>query len=140
MAILERCRIPSLVGKIQIFGASLSEPHINGTAVREFYIIIIIMVRRSRKIIYPVMLYGHKRETFYCAFSCLGHRDGPYIRHSNLANCKFTLMLVRIDQASYTVPRHTEVLAEGSKGGENKIELVVSSTAQEPAKNTIKID
>ena len=30
-----------------IIGASLSEPHINGTAVRELYI---IMVRRSREI------------------------------------------------------------------------------------------
>ena len=29
-----------------IIGASLSEPHINGTAMREFY----IMVRRSREI------------------------------------------------------------------------------------------
>ena len=43
---------------------------------RALVIIIIIMVRRSREIIYPVMLYGHKRETFYCVFSCLGH--GPY--------------------------------------------------------------
>ena len=38
-----------------VIGASLSEPHINGTAVREFYIIIIIlyiiiMVHPSRKI------------------------------------------------------------------------------------------
>ena len=32
-----------------IIGASLSEPHINGTAVRELYIII-IMVCRSREI------------------------------------------------------------------------------------------
>ena len=84
-----------------VIGASLSEPHINGTAMREFYII--IMVRPLREIIYPIypaMLYGHKREIFYCAFSYLGHG------HSNLANCKFTLVLV-----SYvaTVLRRTEV-------------------------------
>ena len=46
-------------------------------------------------------------------------------------------MLVLIKQA--TIPRCTEVLAERSKG-ENETELVVSSTAQGPAKNTIKID
>ena len=33
--------------------------------------------------------------------------------------------------------RGTEVLAEGSKGGESEAELVISSTAQGPAKNTI---
>ena len=57
------------------------------------------------------MLYGHKREIFYCAFSCLGH--GPYIRRSNLANCKFTLKL-----AIATVPRRTQVQkqAEDSRG------------------------
>ena len=42
-----------------IIGASLSEPHINGTAMREFYIIyyiLYIMVRPSREIIiYPVI-------------------------------------------------------------------------------------
>ena len=103
-----------------IIGASLSEPHINGTAMREFYIIIIIiiiMVRRSREIIYPVMLYGYKCETFYCAFSCLGH--GPYIRRSNLANCKFTLELVLLHSL---VPRPRPKIVQG------------------PAKNTIKID
>ena len=97
------------------------------------------MVRRSREIIYPVMLYGHKREIFYCAFSCLEH--GPYIRRSNLANCKFILELV-IKLA--TVPRRTEASTEGSKGGDSKrdslIEPVVSSIAQGPAKNTIKVD
>ena len=50
-------------------GASLSEPHINGTAVRELY----IMVRPSREIISPAWLYGHKRDIFYYAFSCLGY-------------------------------------------------------------------
>ena len=67
----------------------------------------------------PVMLYGHKREIFYCAFSCLGR--GPYIPRSNLANCKFTLMLI----LSRRLQRWTEL---------------VSSTAQGPAKNVIKID
>ena len=45
----------------------------------------------------PSDLYGHEREIFYCAFSCLGH--GPYIRRSDLANCKFTLVLALIKQA-----------------------------------------
>ena len=53
---------------------SLSEPNINGTAMRELYIIIIsiIMVRRSRKII------------------C----------RSNLANCKYYLYLCFPDPLS----------------------------------------
>ena len=46
------------------------------------------MVRRSHEIIYPAWLYEHKREIFYCEFSCLGH--GPYVRCSNLANCIYT--------------------------------------------------
>ena len=33
-----------------------------------------------------------------------------------------------------------EVLAEGSEGGESETELVISSTAQGPAKNTIDND
>ena len=78
-----------------IIGASLSEPHINGTAVRELYIILYYYyyyyygtsVTRN---ICPVWLYGYKREIFYCAFSCLGY--APYIRRSNLVNCKFTLV------------------------------------------------
>ena len=42
--------LPYQLQQEYIIGASLSEPHINGTAMREFYIIIIIiiMVRRSR--------------------------------------------------------------------------------------------
>ena len=49
------------------------------------------MVRRSREIYAQhAWLYGHKREIFYCAFSCLGY--APYIRRSNLVNCKFTLV------------------------------------------------
>ena len=95
---------------MRFIGASLSEPHINGTAMREFYIIYYYYyygTSVTRNYI-PSDLYGHKRETFYCAFSCLGHR--PYTRRSDLANCKFTLMLVLIKQA--TVPRRTEILAE----------------------------
>ena len=94
-----------------------------------------IMVRRSREIIYPVMLYGHKREIFYCAFSCLEH--GPYIRCSNLANCKFTLELYCIDQASC----HTRSKQKAPKEETlSEIEPVISSIGQGPAKNTIKID
>ena len=36
--------------------------------------------------------------------------------------------------------RRTELLAEGSEGGESETELVISSTAQGPAKNTIDKD
>ena len=72
------------------------------------------MVRPSREIIYPVMPYGHKREIFYCAFSCLGH--GPYIRRSNLA------------------------ISRRLQGGESETELVISSSAQGPAKNTTDKD
>ena len=36
--------------------------------------------------------------------------------------------------------RRTEVLAEGSKGGESETELVISSAAQGPSKNTIDKD
>ena len=72
---------------------SVSEPHINGTSVREFCII--IMVRRSREIICPAWLYGHKRKIFYCAFLCHGHRLYVHVRGSNLVNCiYFTLSLV----------------------------------------------
>ena len=58
-----------------------------------YNIILFIMVCQSREIIlYPAMLYGHKPEACYCAFSCLGH--GPYIRRSNLAKYKFTFVLL----------------------------------------------
>ena len=68
----------------------------------------------------------------------------PYIRLSNLVNCKFTLVpacsacskLAR----SYRVPLVSSCTAPDSKGGESETELVVSSTAQGPAKNAIKID
>ena len=86
------------ISLVIIIGASLSEPHINGTAMREFYIIYYgTSVTRNYNI--PSDLYGHKREIFYCAFSCLGYR--PYIRRSNLANCKSNLhsFLYCIDQA-----------------------------------------
>ena len=69
-----------------LIGASLSEPHINGTAMREFCIIYYYYgASVTRNIMCPAWFYGHKREIFYCAFSCLGYR--PYIRRSNLANC-----------------------------------------------------
>ena len=86
----------------------------------------------------PSDLYGHKREIFYCAFSCLGH--GPYTRRSDLANCKFTLVLVLIKQ----VPRRHSTAASRSSAPKeetlSEIEPVISSVAQGPAKNTIKID
>ena len=82
-----------------LIGASLSEPHINGTAMRELYIYIYYGTSVTRNIC-PAWLYGHKRKIFYRAFSFLGY--GPYIRCSNLANCKFILMPACIDQlASY---------------------------------------
>ena len=122
-------------------------PHKRYSCARIVYIyniiIIIIMVRRSREIIYPVMLYGHKREIFYCAFSCLGH--GPYIRRSNLANCKFTLELVLHRTAQYRSKQKApkeETLSEIEPKEEtlSEIEPIISSIAQGPAKNTIKID
>ena len=63
---------------------------------------------------------------------CLGH--GPYIRRSNLANCKFTLVPVLIKQATVNVPQAQK------EERESETELVVSSIAQGPAKNAIKID
>ena len=84
---------------LKLIGASLSEPHIDEMNARNPYIIIIIIMYGTsvtRNYI-PSDLYGHKREIFYCAFSCLGH--GPYIRRSDLANCKFTLVLALIKQA-----------------------------------------
>ena len=85
--------------QITIIGASLSEPHINGTAVREFYIII--------------YYYGTSVTRNYISIDAL---YGPYISRSNLANCKFTLVLVYhvynlIKQA--TVP-------QAQKGGERE--------------------
>ena len=85
----------------------------------------------------PAWLYGHKREIFYCAFSCPGY--GPYIRCSNLVNCKFTLVPACIDQLA-TIGIKLYRTAPGSKGGESETELVVSSTTQGLAKNAIKID
>ena len=46
---------------------SLSEPHINNTAVCKLYFII-IMAHQSHEIIYSAWLYGHKHEIFYYAF------------------------------------------------------------------------
>ena len=70
------------------------------------------MVRRSREIIYPAMLYGHKRKTFDCTFSCLG--QGPYIIHcSNLANCKFILVL-ELKLPAVSTDRDFQRLGSGS--------------------------
>ena len=136
-----------------MIGASLSEPHIDEVNARNPYIIIMYGTSVTRNYI-PSDLYGHKREIFYCAFSCLGH--GPYIRRSDLANCKFTLVLALLSACNienmtgawgrgYSVPVpyvYCVVLREGSKRGESEAELVISSTAQRDQllKNAIKID
>ena len=36
--------------------------------------------------------HGSMDKIFYCTFSFLGHR--PQVRCSNLANCRFTLVLL----------------------------------------------
>ena len=51
----------------KLIGASLSEPHINGTSMRELYIYILWYVGH----VGIIASYGHKREIVYCAFSCL---------------------------------------------------------------------
>ena len=57
--------LDTAVTKMQkLIGASLSEPHINGTAVRELYI---IMVRRSREI------YGLHSSMDISAKYCIVH-------------------------------------------------------------------
>ena len=49
------------------------------------------MVCQSREI--PVYTqHGSMDKIFYCTFSFLGHR--PHVRCSNLANCRFTLVLL----------------------------------------------
>ena len=69
-----------------IIGASLSEPHINGTAMRKLY----IMVRRSREI------YAQHNSMDISAKYSIAHSHAlvhrPYIRCSNLTNCRFTLV------------------------------------------------
>ena len=57
---------------VRLIGASLSEPHINGTAVREFYILL-WYVGHAKYMPRTLWLYGHKPEVFLCAFSCLGY-------------------------------------------------------------------
>ena len=56
----------------QEFVCNWSEPHINGTAVRELYNIYIIMVCGSHKTYAQhAWFYGHKHEIFYYACSQL---------------------------------------------------------------------
>ena len=65
-------------------------------------IIIIIMVRRSREIIYSAMLYMDINAKYSIAHShAFGY--GPYIRRSNLANCKVTQALDLDDCTRVTV-------------------------------------
>ena len=81
-------------------------PHKRYSHARILYYILLYIIYYGTSVTRNYILsdlYGHKRETFYCAFSCLGH--GPYIRRSDLANCKFTLVLVLIKQATVHVPR-----------------------------------
>ena len=59
---------------------------------------------------------------------------GPYIRRSNLANCKFTLEL------SYRTAPYRSKQKAPKEETLSEIEPVISSIAQGPAKNTIKID
>ena len=66
-------------------------PHKRYSCVRIVYILFYGTCTSVMPNICPAWLYGHKREIFYCAFSFLGHR--PYVRCSNLANCRFTLVL-----------------------------------------------
>ena len=94
------------------------------------------MVRRSREIISPAWLYGHKRKIFYYAFSCLGY--GPYIRSTNVANSNLHQCLYcDIDDL---VQRRTEVRLQEERARQSLSSLVVSSTVQAPPKHAIKID
>ena len=73
----------------------------------------------------------HKREILYCAFSCLGY--GLYIRSSNLANFKFTPVLVLQcnidDRASYI--RIYRTVPYGIKGSKEERARQSSSSAQQ---------
>ena len=91
--------------------------------VRELY-----MVRRSREILCPAWLYGHERDIFYYAFSCLGH--GPYVRCSiaNLANCRFTLVLLHCSKLLINVDQR-----------QSSSSITVSSTGRGAAKKAIDI-
>ena len=125
-----------------LIGASLSEPHINGTAVRELYIYYYYYyyyygtsVTRN---ICPVWLYGYKREIFYCAFSCLGY--APYIRRSNLVNCKFTLVPACSKAklgATVGIKLYRAGLQRRRERDRARRQL---NRAQGPAKNVTKID
>ena len=103
-----------------LIGASLSEPHINGTSMRELYVYIYIYGTSVTQAI--IASYGRKREIVYCAFSCLT-LQAVYICHSNLANCKFTLVFL-ISRRSYR-----EVLIVRLQSRRKRDKLIVSSTA-----------
>ena len=65
---------------LNIIGASLSEPHINGTAVRELYI---IMVRRSREIYAQHGSMDISAKYSIAHSHALAHR--PYVRCSDFS-------------------------------------------------------
>ena len=86
--------------KHSLIGASQSEPQINGTAVHELHIYYFYGTSVTRNMC-PAWLCGHRREIFYYTFSFLGH--GLCVHCSNLANCRFTLMLLQ-DSYRHHVP------------------------------------
>ena len=75
--------------------------------------------------IYIYILYGTSVLSF-------APPNGPYIRRSKLANCKFILELDICAYRNKQKAPKEETLSE--------IEPVISSITQGPAKNTIKID
>ena len=82
-----------LVGCDIIIGASLSEPHINGSAVRELYIYYYYCYYGTSvtRNIYAQLGSMDISAKYSIAHSrALAH--GLYVRCSNLANCRFTLV------------------------------------------------
>ena len=111
-------------------------PHKRFFNVRCLYIYVYIMVRRSREIISLAWLYGHKREILYCAFSCLTWTYGPYMCHSNLANCKSP----SIDTWSMIMNEPRPRVSQRKVRLQRRAELVVHpSPARGAAKKAIKI-
>jgi hypothetical protein len=86
---LQICKLSSSVAesnhKNALIGASLSEPHVNGSAL---HAINIYMVRPSRKI-YAQHAYGSMDISVKYS---IAHSHAWVTGHSNLVNCKFTLM------------------------------------------------
>ena len=70
---------------------------------------------------------GHKCKIFYYAFSFLGH--GLYVRCSNLANCRFTLMLLQFAMNTEPSINQKQVLkaAQKARGRQKQLSITVSS-------------